>query len=149
MVSSPTASLSSLPVLETPEETAVRTFGSVLRYQCGPARQFYDPELEDFYLERNMTCNWNMSWTTRDYPDSCVWTQCLYPPQPPPASLLLSTWDGDPVEFFENVSYVCQEEEFYFEWDRNIPEFNVSCQPDGSWPQPQPEEWPVCVSCKY
>ena len=144
-MSSPTAPLSSLPVLETPEETAVRTYGSVLSYQCGPARKFYDPELEEFYQERKMTCNWNMTWTSRDYLDSCVWTQCLYPPHPPPDSLLASTWDGDPVEFYDNVSYVCQQEEFYFEWDRNILEFNVSCQPDGSWPEPG--QWPVCVSC--
>ena len=157
-----TPPLSSLPVLETPEQTQLRTYGSVLSYQCGLARKFFDPELEEFYQERRMTCNWNMTWTTRDYLDSCgkqiiflskteyflsVWTQCLYPPQPPPESLLISTWDGEPVEFFENVSYVCEEEEFYFEWDRNIPEFNVTCQPDGSWPPP--EQWPVCLSCKY
>ena len=130
-----------------PEETAVRSYGSVLRFQCGLARQFYEPELEEFYQERNMTCNWNMTWTPRDYLDSCVWTQCLHPPEPPETSLLLSTWDGEPVEFYDNVSYVCQQEDFYFEWDRNILEFNVTCQPDGSWPQPS--EWPVCLSCEY
>ena len=66
-----TPPLSSLPVLETPEETQLRTYGSVLSYQCGLARKFFDPELEEFYQERKMTCNWNMTWTTRDYLDSC------------------------------------------------------------------------------
>ena len=111
----------------TSEDTAVRSYGSVLSYQCGLARKFSDPELGELYDERNMTCNWNTSWTTRDYLDSCVWTQCLYPPQPPPLTLLVSTWDGDPVEFHDNVSYVRQEEDLYFQWDRDQLEFNVSC----------------------
>ena len=131
-------------VLEVTEETAVRTFGSVLSYQCGPARRFYDPELEEFYLERNMTCNWNMTWTARDYLDSCVWTQCLYPPEPPENTLLLSTWDSEPVEFYDNVSYVCPEG-LYFEWDREMPEYNLTCQTDGSWIEPP--VWPICLPC--
>ena len=147
--SSVTYSLPDMPtgqLAPTSEDTAVRSYGSVLSYQCGLARQFYEPELGELYQQRNMTCNWNTTWTLRDSLDECVWTQCLYPPEPPELSLLTSTWSGQPVEFQENVSYVCQEEETYFQWDRDQLEFNVTCQPDGSWPEP--EEWPVCLSCK-
>ena len=147
--SSVTYSLPNIPtgqLAPTSEDTAVRSYGSVLSYQCGLARQFYEPELGELYQQRNMTCNWNTTWTLRDSLDECVWTQCLYPPEPPELSLLTSTWSGQPVEFHENVSYVCQEEETYFQWDRDQLEFNVTCQPDGSWPEP--EEWPVCLSCK-
>ena len=52
----------------------------------------------------------------------------------------------DPVEFFDNVSYVCQDSELYFEWDREMPEYNVTCQPDGSWIEPS--VWPICLPCK-
>ena len=130
--------------LETELELAMRSYGSVLRYQCGPARKFYDPELDELYPERNMTCNWNATWTTRDYVDECVWTQCLYPPEPPGNTLLLSTWGGDPVEFYDNVSYVCPEG-LYFEWDREMPEYNLTCQTDGSWIEPP--VWPICLPC--
>ena len=131
--------------METELELAMRSYGSVLRYQCGLARKFYDPEMEEFYPERNMTCNWNATWTTRDYLDECVWTQCLYPPDPPDGHLIVSTWSGDPVEFFDNVSYVCHQEDLFFEWDREMGEFNVTCQPDGSWIEPS--EWPICLPC--
>ena len=56
---------------ESEAELATRSYGSVLRYQCGLARKFYDPEMDEFYPERNMTCNWNATWTTRDYIDEC------------------------------------------------------------------------------
>ena len=136
----------STQITEISPETALRSYGSVLTYQCGLARQFLEPELGELYQERNMTCNWNTSWTTRDYLDQCVWTQCLYPPDPPEGHLLVSTWSGDPVDFHDNVTYVCEEEDLYFQWDRNQLEFNVTCQPDGSWPQP--ELWPTCLSCR-
>ena len=79
---------------ETEEELAMRSYGSVLRYQCGLARKFHDPEMDEFYPERNMTCNWNATWTARDYLDDCVWTQCLSPPEPPQNNLVISTWSG-------------------------------------------------------
>ena len=67
----------STQITEISPETALRSYGAVLTYQCGLARQFLEPELGELYQERNMTCNWNTSWTTRDYLDQCVWTQCL------------------------------------------------------------------------
>ena len=55
--------------VETEEEISLRSYGSVLRYQCGLARRFYEPDLDLEYDERNMTCNWNRTWTTRQrYP---------------------------------------------------------------------------------
>ena len=93
-------------VIETEEEIEMRSFGSQLRYECGLARRFYDPDAEQFYDERWMTCNWNQTWTLVDYLDECIWTQCLNPPVPPTENLLDSTWDGNPVEFGSNVSYI-------------------------------------------
>ena len=133
--------------VETEAELATRSYGSVLRYQCGLARRFYDPELDSLYDERWMTCNWNQTWTLYDTIDSCVWTQCLYPPDPPTGNRLASTWSGDPVDFYGNVSYVCEEEGLYFEWDRDMEEFNITCQPGGTWDEPA--IWPVCVPCEF
>ena len=131
---------------ETQLELEMRSYGSQLRYECGLARKFYDEEWEEEYTERWMTCNWNKTWTKYDSLDSCVWTQCLYPPIPPPDAQLEMQWSGDPVEFHENVSYVCAGDDLYFEWDREMTEFNVTCLDDGSWPQP--EEWPICLPCR-
>ena len=131
---------------ETREEMEMRSFGSRLRYECGLARKFLDPETNDHYDERWMQCNWNNSWTLYDSLDDCVWVQCLYPPDPPPDTQLAVTWSGDPVEFHDNVSYVCDGEDLYFEWEREMEEFNVTCLPGGAWDNPI--EWPICVHCK-
>lgn len=132
--------------VESEAELATRSYGSVLKYQCGLARRFYDPELDSLYDERLMTCNWNKTWTVYDTIDECVWTQCLNPPDPPPGTLLASTWSGEPVDFYGNVSYVCEDENLYFEWDRDMEEFNITCQLGGSWDEPL--EWPVCLPSK-
>ena len=54
-------------------ETELKSFGSRLRYQCGVARKFYNPELggNGTYDERVMQCNWNTSWTVEDTLDPC------------------------------------------------------------------------------
>ena len=44
------------------------------------------------------------------------------------------------------VSYVCESDDLYFEWDRDLPEFNISCLEHGSWDEPK--EWPICLECK-
>ena len=49
------------------------------------------------------------------------------------------------------MSYVCSggeegEEELFFEWDRDMAEYNVSCLEGGAWDQPA--VWPVCLPCK-
>ena len=132
--------------VETQDEIDKRSYGSKLRYECGKARRFYDPELEELYDERTIQCNWNNTWTRHDYIDECVWTQCLYPPPTPEGYLLTTTWSGDPVEFYDNATYVCDGEDLYFEWDRQILEFNVTCLPGGAWELP--DEWPRCVPCR-
>ena len=133
--------------VETQDEIDRRSYGSRLRYECGLARRFYDPEAEEFYDERTIQCNWNNTWSRHDYLDECVWTQCLYPPEPPEGYLLTTTWAGDPVEFYDNATYVCDGEDLYFEWDRDMAEFNVTCLPGGAWKPP--DEWPRCVACQF
>ena len=93
-----------------------------------------------------MTCNWNKTWTQHDTLDECIWTQCLYPPPQPDGTNLDMLWSGDPVDFYDNVSYVCNDEEIRFEWDREIIEFNVTCLPGGNWEEVT--EWPTCLLCK-
>ena len=131
-----------------PEETEVRSSGSRLRFQCGVARMFYSPELagNGTYDERLMQCNWNTSWTVEDSLDSCVWVQCIDPPQPPPETSLKLIWSGDPVEFHHDVHYECEEEGLYFEAGREIENFNLTCLTDGSWDVPS--VWPRCISSK-
>ena len=93
--------------------------------------------------ERYLQCNWNKTWTQYDSLDECVWVQCLYPPDPPPETLLASTWTGDPVDFNENVSYVCPGDDLFFEWDRDMEVFNISCLTGGTWDEPT--VWPICL----
>ena len=133
-------------IAESEEELDLRSYGSKLRYECGLARKFYDPEAEEEYPERWMQCNWNTTWTLYDKLDECIWVQCLYPPDPPSDTLLASTWNGEPVEFHSNVSYVCESDDLYFEVDREMTEYNISCLPGGSWDEP--DVWPVCFNCK-
>ena len=54
-------------------ETELRSYGSRLRYECGEARMFYNPEVSanGTYEERMMQCNWNTSWTLEDSLDPC------------------------------------------------------------------------------
>ena len=132
---------------ESAEELELRSYGSRLRYQCGLARKFLDPETGKHYDERWMTCNWNSSWTLFDSLDTCEWVACLYPPDPPEEALLALQWDGQPIEFDGNVSYTCKDENLYFEADKDMPEYNVTCLEDGSWDEPA--EWPVCFNCEF
>ena len=48
------------------EETDLMSYGSVLRYKCGLARSFLEAESGSLYEERNMTCNWNRTWTPQE-----------------------------------------------------------------------------------
>ena len=66
--------------------------------------------------------------------------------QPPADTRLISTWTGNPVEFNDSVSFVCQSENIFFELDKEMPEFNVTCLEGGSWDEP--EIWPICLACK-
>ena len=131
---------------ETDEELALRSYGSRLRYQCGLARKFQDSETERYYSERWMSCNWNKTWSPTDQLDPCVWVQCINPPAPPEDTRLALLWEGQPVHFQDNVSYTCHSDNLYFELDKEMVEYNVSCLEDGTWDAP--EVWPVCLNCK-
>ena len=93
-----------------------------------------------------MICNWNKSWTPTDKLDKCKWVQCINPPQPPDGANLVSNWNGDPVEFFDNSSYSCATADVFFEMDREKISWNMTCLDDGSWDAPH--IWPVCLECK-
>jgi hypothetical protein len=67
--------------VETEEEVAMRSYGSRLRYQCGPARLFRDAFTREHYPDRWMECNWNQTWTRTDTLDECSWIECMHPPQ--------------------------------------------------------------------
>ena len=133
-------------VEESAQEIEMRSYGSRLRYQCGLARRFLDPETGRHYDDRWMTCNWNSSWTLTDTLDTCEWVACINPPTPPEEALIALQWDGNPIEFDGNVSYTCKDEDLYFEMDKDMEEYNVTCLEDGSWDVPA--EWPVCFNCK-
>ena len=65
--------------------------------------------------------------------------------QPPPESGMSSMWDGNPVEFNAGVGYKCTKG-LFFEMNRNLLQWNMTCLPDGSWKVP--EVWPRCVASK-
>jgi hypothetical protein len=52
-------------------------------------------------------------------------------------------WDGNPVEFNEEVGYGCKADNIFFEMDRDLAQWNMTCLPGGSWDEP--EVWPICV----
>ena len=132
-------------VVETDEEIEMRSFGSQLRYECGLGRRFFDTEMEEHYDERWMTCNWNTTWTKYDSLDDCVWIQCINPPPAPEGTGLVSLYEGDAVEFYDNNTYVCQDG-LFFEEDRDMPEYNITCLPGGAWDEPI--VWPICLASK-
>ena len=66
--------------------------------------------------------------------------------QPPSDTQLVFEWDESPIEFGNNVSYRCASEDTYFEWDKEMEEYNVTCLEGGSFDAP--DIWPVCVACK-
>ena len=54
---------------------------------------------------------------------------------------------GDPVNFTDTVSYVCAGADLYYEEDRDMLEYNVTCLTGGGWDEPK--LWPQCVRCKW
>ena len=105
---------------------------------------FEDPETEQLYEMRWIGCNWNKTWTPYDSLDPCKWVACINPPDPPPESLMVSNYDGVPIEFFNTSSYGCASDDTYFEHDRDAEDWNITCKEDGSWELPV--EWPVCIA---
>ena len=58
----------------------------------------------------------------------------------------MSNWDEEPVEFFSNSSYSCAAPDLYFEMDRDLESWNMTCLDDGSWDVP--DIWPICLDCR-
>ena len=55
-------------------------------------------------------------------------------------------WDGATVvEFNYSAVYQCESDDIYFEIDKDLEGYNVTCLEDGSWDVP--EIWPVCLPC--
>lgn len=64
----------------------------------------------------------------------------------PEDSRLVMNWDGAPVEFNSSAVYQCESTDIFFEIDKELDGYNVTCLEDGSWDLP--EIWPICVPCK-
>lgn len=58
---------------------------------------------------------------------------CINPPPPPPSTRVRLVYEANTsVPFGANVSYVC-EDGLHFEEDYAMTDFNLTCNPDGSW----------------
>ena len=55
-------------------------------------------------------------------------------------------WDGTPVDFHSTVGYRCINDSLFFEQNKDIVQWNMTCLPGGSWDIP--DHWPRCLSCK-
>lgn len=123
----------------------IALYGNTLTYECGLGRKFLNPDLNIKYSQKNLTCNWNKTWTPENALDTCIWVACVNPPNPPKDSYLKLKWDGMPVNFSSSVKYYCDsdDKQRYLEHDRNALEYNLTCTNDGSWAVP--EVWPRCL----
>lgn len=74
--------------------------------------------------------------------DPCVWNKCINPPIPN-GNNLKHSWHGQPLDFYDNVTYTCAFEGYWFEDDRDLVAFDVPCLPGGRFGVPSP--WPLCL----
>jgi len=70
---------------------------------------------------------------------------CINPPLPPSLGLKYD-WGGNPVPFYQNVTYSCAMANLYFEKDKNMKSFPLECLNDGTFEEPA--VWPQCVDSK-
>jgi hypothetical protein len=66
--------------------------------------------------------------------------------QPPATNNLISNWNGIPVEFLANATYSCSSSDYFFEMNRDLKFWNLTCLPGGTWAIPA--TWPSCVKSK-
>lgn len=72
----------------------------------------------------------------------------MNPPLPSDRGLKYN-WNGNPIPFYDNVTYSCEKSNMFFENDRNIKTFTVECLNDGSFAEPfRLDDWPLCVDSK-
>ncbi len=67
------------------------------RYTCGAYASFYVPQEDNSvvtYKTETVTCQWNKTWS-RDTLDECLWTKCIFIPEPPAEANMLYVPDGD------------------------------------------------------
>lgn len=78
--------------------------------------------------------------------EPCVWIQCLHPDLPADHGLAFEDprQATDPIEFFDNVTYVCENNALFFEEDRDMESYEITCYDDGTFDTPNP--WPRCIS---
>ena len=100
-----------------------------------------------------MTCLWDRNWTATNVLDPCDWVQCLKPPNPPTfTNLRVTDWDGEPINFGDKITYVC-EKGYQFEDDQYQVSISCQCQ-DGLKPKTirgffntpaTDDQWPKCT----
>ena len=56
-------------------------------------------------------------------------------------------WNETPVDFYSTVGYRCKNDSLFFEQDKDLVQWNITCLPGGSWQIP--DLWPRCLPCKY
>ena len=135
-----------------------RNYMTNLTYQCGSARMFLDRD-KQHQPSQSMSCQWDKSWSPSPLLDPCDWVACLKPPTPPPSThLRVSEWFGAPIQFDDQIRFVC-ERGYFFEEDPSQEDVKFTCQ-DGShsgyegsrgfFDIPETEEkWPRCLMGKY
>ena len=85
-----------------------RNYMANLTYECGAARKFKDRE-GNHQPTQTMSCQWDKSWSPTSSLDPCDWVACLKPPTPPlSTNLRVSDWFGAPIEFGNEIRFVCQ-----------------------------------------
>ena len=93
---------------------------------------------------------WGFKGTTESIIDSdavlILGIQCLAPPIPPNVSSLeASGWDGNPINFYSNVTFVCQrKQKFYSDFSQQ--NVQAQCFPNNTWAPPK--FWGLCVESK-
>ena len=124
------------------------------RYHCGSAREFFYDDKDASEATQSMTCQWDKSWTPSPVLGTCDWVACLKPPSPPASAHIRYTdWFGAPIQFGEQVKFVC-ERGYFFEDDFHQTEVLFTCQ-DGTNPDfkdsrgffdipEQEDDWPKC-----
>ncbi len=74
-----------------------------------------------------------------------MWVQCLNPPLPEDLGLALKdpSQMTAPIEFNDNVTYVCANNALFFEHDNKEESFKIQCYDDGTFGTPN--TWPRCI----
>ena len=60
--------------------------------------------------------------------------------------MLHSNWDGKPVAFGNFTRYSCIDDKHFFEMDKSLTTWIISCLSTGKFDTPK--VWPICVKSK-